>query len=89
MPPFSKMWSTSSSSSPFVSGKKMYTSGTQSALKIAKMMKTRQFMLAIAGGVISTTAKTHIQLKNDEIAEPRARIRVVVIYTGQSANRTS
>ena len=46
---------------------------------MAKMTKTRQPMFAIAGGVISTTAKTHIQLKKDEIAEPRARMRVVVI----------
>ena len=56
--------------------------GTQSAFVTAKMMNTRQSMLAIAGGVISTTAKTHIQLKKDEIAELRARIRVVAISAG-------
>ena len=47
------------------------------------MMNTRQLMLAMAGGVISTTAKTHIQLKNEDMAEPRARIRVVVICEGK------
>lgn len=41
-----------------------YTIGTQQALKTAKMMKTRQLMFAIAGGVISTTAKTHLFTKD-------------------------
>ena len=81
IPPFSKMWSMSSNSKPFVSGKNAYTSGTHSAFVMANMIKTFQLMLAIAGGVISTTAKTHIQLKNDAMAEPRERIRVVVIWT--------
>jgi len=44
-------------------GSKTLTIGTQRALKTAKIINTRQLIFAIAGGVISTTANTHLRTR--------------------------
>jgi hypothetical protein len=54
--------------------------GIQIALRIAKMMKTRQPIFAMAGGVICTITKVEIQFAKLETAPPRARMRVVEIW---------